>query len=51
MLVTPRVQRVYRMSLSHARNGEKHEKKKWNTERWNSGETLCCRLLDFKLDP
>lgn len=27
MLATPRVQRVYRMSLSHARNGEKHEKK------------------------
>ena len=50
MLVNPRVQRVYRMSLSHACNGEKHEKKMEHREM-ELGETLCCRLLDFKLDP
>lgn len=51
MLIFPRVQRVYRMSLSHACNGEKHEKKKMEHREMELGETLYCRLLDFKLDP
>ena len=46
MLVAPRVQRVYRMPVMG-----RSMRKKMEHREMELGETLCCRLLDFKLDP